>query len=783
MMYWLLDYEKQEEVRQTIIHLQSALPAINQRNQREQVFPFVGRKDRDIARIIVEHLTTENDVVCDPFGGSGTFAYAALDIGRKVEINEWEPYAFRLSTAPFCALPDEEQYLLEKERFIEIARPVMETVYKTRCSNCGRELMFDGLFFDRDPEEYYHPRRHERMGVNGENVIYRGRKYRCGCGAEEKFFDDFDLSVKSQVDSMHVVFPNTRLIENSRLNFTSPEFTQYANLFSHRQQVALITIRDAILQLSREVRPLFEDALLSIIQLGKYHDYRSKSQDNHCPPNRLKESNLFHCFLEKLEERKTYISCQEYDVRNVKTSCKDFRDFLHTINAGSVSLLLTDPPYGDSAQYFEHAQRVYPFMGFSLLNDTERLLKEVVISNAPSRANKASKEQFLHDIEVLFQESSRVIKTHGYMVLYFRPEQSDWISDLNKLKHFARKNALEPLVSQPLNNPDPSMRTLAAAAWNFSKDICFVFLKLAENERRWYEGEVDIDELVYQAALSASDNNGQPFIFERFRQEFRNKTTAVGMIRLLGPTYQSKAEATLRRYCAKDYAQYHLLDLSPYSRLHSDMDAEIRLREFAPVVIEELCADGVGFTFEDYVIRLSSYMDNGSKRIIDALHRANRLIPELLLQYAEEDEEQHKFFAKEYNEGSEESDRTAIRTMEPSDFERLIAEYFKKRNYTNARVIGRSCDRGVDVLATNPNGELELIQCKRYRQGNNIGSAPIQRIDSYMRSRGARKAWVVTTSDFTAEGYDEARITGVIIINGNDLIQSLEQYFPGKYRL
>ena len=121
--------------------------------------------------------------------------------------------------------------------------------------------------------------------------------------------------------------------------------------------------------------------------------------------------------------------------------------------------------------------------------------------------------------------------------------------------------------------------------------------------------------------------------------------------------------------------------------------------------------------------------------------------------------------------------------MDPSDFEKLIADYFLKRGFVDAKVIGQACDRGVDVLATNTEGELELIQCKRYREGNNSGSAPIQRVDSYMRSRKAKKAWVITTSDFTKEGKDEARVTHVNIVNGQALIKSLELYYPGKYML
>lgn len=52
-----------------------------------------------------------------------------------------------------------------------------------------------------------------------------------------------------------------------------------------------------------------------------------------------------------------------------------------------------------------------------------------------------------------------------------------------------------------------------------------------------------------------------------------------------------------------------------------------------------------------------------------------------------------------------------------------------------------------------------------------------------MRTRNASRAWVITTSDFTPEGQDEARITNVTIMNGQDLIQSLELYYPGQYCL
>ncbi len=783
-MYWLLDCAEQENLRQRIIRLQNTILNRQPRDQSEQVFPFIGRKSRAIARTLIENLTDENAVVADPFGGSGTFAYAALDAGRRILFNEWEPYAFRLSTAPFRGVPPTQDYC-DALRFIAYrVEPVMDSIYKTRCPNCGTELPFDGLFFDRNPLEFYHPMRHERLGENGENVIFRASKYRCHCGCKEKHYDDFDETVRLQVEAMPCNFPDVELIENSRLNFTAPQYTIYRNLFSKRQQIALMTLKNAIAELPDSTRTFFEDALISIAHCGKYTDYRSKSQDNHCPENRLKETNLYHRFLEKLDERKRYISSQQFDLNKLEPSFADYRRFMRTILPNTVDLLLTDPPYGDNAQYFEHAQRVHPFIDYSLREDEERLSNEVVISNSPIRTGKHGKEQFLADIERLFMEASRIVKDHGFVVLYFRPQQREWISDLNKLKDFGRRHGFEPLLTISAGISDPSMRALASAAWTFKNDVCFIFLKLQEGERRWYEGQTDVDELVFLAAQNAATDLGNPFVITQFNQEFLSQLRRCGLMRLANPVHESKIRRTLERYTTRNGAQYRLTGLSPYTLMNREMNAEIRLREFAPVVIEELTADGRGFTFEEYVIHLASFMENGSREIINQLHTANRLIPELLNVYAELDEAQGIFFARETAiDAHNVEGREHLCAMDPYDFERLIADYFVRRGFARAEVIGRSGDRGVDVLATNVQGEYELIQCKRYRPGNNIGSTPIQRIHSYMRTRNASRAWVITTSDFTPEGRDEARITNVTTMNGRELLQSLELYYPGRFCL
>jgi restriction system protein len=346
---------------------------------------------------------------------------------------------------------------------------------------------------------------------------------------------------------------------------------------------------------------------------------------------------------------------------------------------------------------------------------------------------------------------------------------------------------MEPLMSISLEIHDPSMRALASAAWTFSKDICFVFLKLKATECRWYEGDTDIDELVYLAASKAATDQGNPFVIAKFYNALHAQLRSANLSRLASNQYENHFLKTLLRYTQKTGAQYVLKGDSPYDFMNHEEDAELRLREYAPLVLEELGADGQGFSFEDYVLRLSTYLENGSRKIVERLKAVNPLISEFaeLMTYTKLDEEtgKERLYLKEYLPPEIDANKTSLYNMDPYDFERLIADYFVKRGYVKAETIGGSGDRGVDVLVTNLHGDYEMIQCKRYRMGSNIGSTPIQRVDSMRFSRGAVKAWVFTTSDFTPDGIDEARITGVNLMNGDELIRSLNLYYPGKYCL
>ena len=92
-------------------------------------------------------------------------------------------------------------------------------------------------------------------------------------------------------------------------------------------------------------------------------------------------------------------------------------------------------------------------------------------------------------------------------------------------------------------------------------------------------------------------------------------------------------------------------------------------------------------------------MENGSREIINQLHTANRLIPELLNIYAVEDAERGRFFARVTIPAEQETNgREHLCSMDPGAFENLIADYFLRRGFVHADVIGRSGDRGVHFV-------------------------------------------------------------------------------------
>ncbi|KJK59093.1 hypothetical protein UK12_06615 [Saccharothrix sp. ST-888] len=119
--------------------------------------------------------------------------------------------------------------------------------------------------------------------------------------------------------------------------------------------------------------------------------------------------------------------------------------------------------------------------------------------------------------------------------------------------------------------------------------------------------------------------------------------------------------------------------------------------------------------------------------------------------------------------------------MDPLEFERLLAELFRRLGY-QTRTTERSGDDGVDVIAENPDpitGGLFVIQAKRYRK--TVSPTAVRDLDATMAHFGANKGILVTTSGFGPGSRRWVEGKPLTLIDGPMLVQLLkENGLPGR---
>ncbi len=136
------------------------------------------------------------------------------------------------------------------------------------------------------------------------------------------------------------------------------------------------------------------------------------------------------------------------------------------------------------------------------------------------------------------------------------------------------------------------------------------------------------------------------------------------------------------------------------------------------------------------------------------------------------------------NELTKQRLKELLHSMDPFQFEYLAADLLQKIGYENVTVTKRSGDKGIDVIANLTVGGITnvktVIQVKRYAASNKINGAVITQL------RGSaevdQRGLVITTSDFTKDGIDEAQAPNkmpVSLVNGDKLIQLLIKYGVG----
>jgi HJR/Mrr/RecB family endonuclease len=123
-------------------------------------------------------------------------------------------------------------------------------------------------------------------------------------------------------------------------------------------------------------------------------------------------------------------------------------------------------------------------------------------------------------------------------------------------------------------------------------------------------------------------------------------------------------------------------------------------------------------------------------------------------------------------------------SMDPFQFEYLVADLLQKIGYENVNVTKRSGDKGIDINANLTVGGITnvktVIQVKRYGINNKIDGKIIAQLRG--SSEVDQRGLVITTSEFQKSAIEEAKASNkmpVSLVNGDKLIELLIKYGVG----
>ena len=120
---------------------------------------------------------------------------------------------------------------------------------------------------------------------------------------------------------------------------------------------------------------------------------------------------------------------------------------------------------------------------------------------------------------------------------------------------------------------------------------------------------------------------------------------------------------------------------------------------------------------------------------------------------------------------------TDIAQLDPYEFERFVAEYYRRRGYSVTPRGGRGPDGGVDVQIRKGDERL-IVQCKHWRAWR-VGPRPARELWGLVDHEKASGAVLVTSGVFTEEARAFARGKRLELVDGSGLAKLIAEVKQG----
>jgi hypothetical protein len=504
---------------------------------------YRARKPHNVVCEYVRHYSKENDMVMDPFCGSGVVAIEAISMGRKVIAIDLNPLATFITRTSLVSV-DLKELDHAFEEVEKAARHRIYELYITKCKkghpavircsvlafviecpNCRQDISMDKALRPKGEKQnvYACPLcgkafNYAQLNIKDEKPTEI--KYYCEvCDKEEwRHTTPNDLAIYKKLEDTTVPYwyPTLKLsYPTSKRFMTRRRGETVADLFDRRNMIALSILWHVIQELaaSDDVKDIFKLAFSAMLEIvSKLNPFR--------PPKSTKSgwtvheywvpavhslNNVWDAFEQRfksvrkgklkqfaLKEAKNFASL-ENDANVLIKTCSSLD--LSFLPSNSVEYVFTDPPYGGSIQYYE--LDIFRLAWLRGEHEDSRFnvdwWKDEITIN--SQQNK-SFDYYHNLLSAAFKEIFRVLKPRAYMTVTFHSTEVKVYNSIIRAGVYAGFK-MEHIVYQP-----PAVRSAKASLHPYTSASGDYYIRFSKPEMpRQLPTEQEVDMMRFETVV------------------------------------------------------------------------------------------------------------------------------------------------------------------------------------------------------------------------------------------------------------------------------------------
>ncbi len=397
---------------------------------------YWSRKTWNVVGEYIKTYCPEGGIVFDPFAGSGITAMEALKNGRRIIVCDLIPIATeitRLTIKPVNGIHLYEAF----KRVEEKVKARIESLYLTRCRQCGSEVVFDCAIWKGEECLEIHYQSCPRCGDRQEKD--------CKLGPYDK-----DLLKKIKKQKIKEWYPSNPFYYPDGRPFKKKErYESVDELFTKRNLQALAWLMEAIEEdPKKELRDFLKIAFSSMVHLctkmvpaikptpGSHQTAFSSTwtQHSYWYASRHMEQNVWNKFNSAINGHQGILKAKKEsneifkdvkiassfkqvlsgraDVYIYNGSCFDL---MKKMPEESVDYIFTDPPYDASIQFGELS-----YMWVSWLRMNTDYIKKILANEIIRNEHQHKDFTVYHSLlSSGFQQMFRVLKPQHYLTVTF----------------------------------------------------------------------------------------------------------------------------------------------------------------------------------------------------------------------------------------------------------------------------------------------------------------------------------------------------------------------------